>query len=171
MVFVLQHRNGLKQIPEILERNSKDYQIKLVEPSDVEDLAKFFEDQPKEAYEFFKPHGLDRQSLHQIARCKSFLTFIVKSGDTVVGYFFLRCFMNGNCFRGKIVDYRWQGRGIAKLMGKIMTEIAVALHVRMFGTIAPENYASMASSKAVNEVKIQRTLENGYYYIEYLPKK
>jgi len=43
--------------------------------------------------------------------------------------------------------------------------------MRVFGTISPENYASLASSKAVNEVRIVETLENGYYYIEYLPKK
>ena len=71
----------------------------------------------------------------------------------------------------KIVDYRYRGKGIAKLQGLAATKVASALEMRVFGTISPENYASLASSKAVNEVRIVETLENGYYYIEYLPKK
>ena len=51
-----------------------------------------------------------------------------------------------------------------------MTKVAVATGIRMFGTISPDNYASLASSKAVNETRIVETLDNGYYYIEYLPK-
>lgn len=39
------------------------------------------------------------------------------------------------------------------------------------GSISPENYASLASTKASNEIKIHKTLENGDYYIEFLEKK
>ena len=99
------------------------------------------------------------------------MTFVVECGDSIVGYFFLRCFVNGKCFRGKIVHKDWQGRGIAKLMGVAMTKVAQHLNLRMFGSISPENYASMASAKASNDIKIHKTLENGYYYIEFLPKK
>ena len=91
--------------------------------------------------------------------------------QTIVGYFFLRCFINGKCFRGKIVDKNWQGRGIAKQMGIVMTKVSQALGMRMFGSISPENYASLASAKASNEIKIHQTLDNGYYYIEVLPKQ
>ena len=63
-----------------------------------------------------------------------------------------------------------QGRGIAKLMGVAMTKVSQHLDLRMFGSISSENYASMASAKASNEIKIHKTLENGYYYIEFLPK-
>ena len=89
----------------------------------------------------------------------------------IVGYFFLRCFANGKAFRGKMVDKDHQRRGIAKLMGVAITKVATTLGVRMFGSISPENYASLASAKASNEVKIHKTLENGYYYIEFMEKK
>ena len=89
----------------------------------------------------------------------------------IVGYFFLRCFVNGKAFRGKMVDKDYQGRAIAKLIGLAMTKVATTLGVRMFGSISTENYASLSSSKASNEVKIHKTLENGYYYIEFLEKK
>lgn len=169
--FAILHAKGLKQVPSILEQCSGEFTLREAKVGDAAALAGFFADQPEEAFKFFKPHGFDEKSLAKILANKAFLTYVVMDGERIVGYFFLRSFVNGKSFRGKIVDYRWQGRGIAKLMGKAMTDISVALKIRMFGTISPENYASLASSKAVNEVKILNTLDNGYYYIEYLPKK
>lgn len=171
LVFALIHRSSLKQIPKILQECSGQYTLRMAEVADTEALANFFAEQPEEAFEFFKPHGFDKKTLTKIIRNKAFLTFLVLDNEKIVGYFFLRCFVNGKSFRGKIVDYRYRGKGIAKLEGLAMTKISTATGIRMFGTISPDNYASLASSKAVNEVKIVETLDNGYYYIEYLPKK
>ena len=51
-----------------------------------------------------------------------------------------------------------------------MNKIITLLKVRLFGSISPDNYASLASTKAVNDIRIIKTLDNGYYYVEYLPK-
>ena len=169
-VFALAHGTALKKIPGILEECSGQYTLRLAAPADAAPLATFFAEQPEEAFKFFKPHAFDEKSLSKIIRNKAFLTFLVLDGEKIVGYFFLRCFVNGKSFRGKLVDYRYRGKGIAKLEGLAMTKISTATGIRMFGTISPDNYASLASSKAVNEVKIVETLDNGYYYIEYLPK-
>ena len=171
LVFALTHRAALKKIPEILQDFSDQFTLRLAEPADAASLATFFVEQPEEAFKFFKPHAFDENTLSKIIRNRAFLTFLVLDGEKIVGYFFLRCFMNGKSFRGKIVDYRYRGKGIAKLQGLAATKVASALKMRVFGTISPENYASLASSKAVNETRIIKTLENGYYYIEYLPKK
>lgn len=171
LVFALTHRAALKKIPEILQEFSDKFTLRLVEPTDAAPLANFFAEQPEEAFKFFKPHAFDEKTLSKIIKNRAFLTFLVLDGEKIVGYFFLRCFVNGKSFRGKIVDYRYRGKGIAKLQGLAATKVASALEMRVFGTISPENYASLASSKAVNEVKIVETLENGYYYIEYLPKR
>jgi hypothetical protein len=170
LVFALTHRAALKKIPAILRECSGQYTLRMAESADAAPLAKFFSEQPEESFKFFKPHAFDENTLAKIIRNKAFLTFLVLDGEKIVGYFFLRCFVNGKSFRGKIVDYRYMGKGIAKLQGLAMTKIAVATKIRMFGTISPDNYASLASSKAVNEVRIVSTLDNGYYYIEYLPK-
>lgn len=171
LVFALTHRAALKKIPAILRECSGQYTLRMAESADAAPLAKFFSEQPEESFEFFKPHAFDEKTLAKIILNKAFLTFLVLDGEKIVGYFFLRCFVNGKCFRGKIVDYRYRGKGIAKLQGLAMTKISVATGIRMFGTISPDNYASLASSKAVNEVRIVETLDNGYYYIEYLPKE
>ena len=171
MVFSLTHRKQLKKLPQVLDSCSGEYQFRLAQPSDASALVTFFANQPEEAYEFFKPHDFDAKAIKKVIANKAFQTIIVWHDQTIVGYFFLRCFINGKCFRGKIVDKNWQGRGIAKQMGIVMTKVSQALGMRMFGSISPENYASLASAKASNEIKIHQTLDNGYYYIEFLPKQ
>ena len=171
LAFSVMYRKGLKRIPEILEKYSTDYTLRLATKDDIPDMVKFFAEQPENAFKFFKPHGFDEKSLKKIVCNKSFITFLVLSGETIVGYFFLRCFVNGKSFKGYIVDYRARGRGISKLQGIAMNKIVEALGVRLFGSISLENPASLAAAKAVNELKILKTLENGDYYIEFLPKE
>lgn len=69
-----------------------------------------------------------------------------------------------------MVGNSYRGKGIAKLEGIAMNKVNEALGLRMFGSISPENSASMAAAKSVNEVKILKTLENGDFYVEFLPK-
>ncbi len=169
-VFALTHKSSLQKIPAILNEYSEQYTLRMATLADVAQLATFFAEQPDEAFKFFKPHAFDEKTLSKIIRNRAFLTFLVLDGDKIVGYFFLRCFMNGKCFKGYMVADSHKGRGIAKLEGLAMNKINEVLGLRMFGSISPENPASMAVAKAVNEVKILSTLDNGDYYIEFLPK-
>lgn len=171
-VFALQHKKGLKVIPKILKKVSSDtLTVRQTKDSDVSALVTFFAEQPEEAYTFFKPHGFDEKSLKKVLRNKSFMTFVVTEGELIVGYFFLRSFVNGKCFKGRMVDYRQRGKGIGKFMGIAINNIATHLGMRIYSTISPQNYASLASAKAVNDIKIVKILKNGYYYIESTPKK
>lgn len=166
VVFGFQHRRAIKKIPAILSKNSERFTVSEVQLSDIEQLVVFFSEQPEEAYTFFKPHGFDAKSLAKLVKRTSFLMYKITDGDEIVGYFFLRCFANGNAFKGRMVDYRRRNQGIAKLMGNVINAIVLELGLKLFTTISPENYSSLASTKAVNDIKIVRTLENGYYYIE-----
>ena len=170
-VFALTHGNAFRKIPGILEECSGQFTLRVAAPADAAPLAAFFAEQPEEAFKFFKPHAFDEKTLSKIIRNRAFLTFLVLDGEKIVGYFFLRCFVNGKSFRGRIVDYRWRNKGIAKQMGLTMNKIIAVLNVRLFGSISPDNYASLQSTKAVNDIRIIKILDNGYYYIEYLPKK
>lgn len=171
-LFVLIHKNDLREIPQILADVSNEmFTIRMAEDEDAPKLTQFFSEQPEEAFEFFKPHNFDEKSVLKVLRNKSFMTFVVAEGEDIVGYFFLRSFINGKCFKGRMVDYRQRNRGIAKLMGRAINKIATHLGMRIFTTISPENYASLASTKAVNDIKIVKTLKNGYYYIECTPKE
>ena len=168
-VFALTHRDALKKIPAILQECSGTYKLRFAEQADATALAAFFAEQPEETFTFFKPHAFDEKTLSKIIRNQAFLTFLVLDGEKIVGYFFLRCFVNGKCFKGYIVADAYRGRGIAKLEGIAMNKVNEALGLRMFGSISPENFASMAAAKSVNEVRILETLENGDFYVEFLP--
>ena len=170
-VFALTHKCALQKIPTILNECSGQFTLRMATLADTAPLATFFAEQPEEAFKFFKPHEFDEKTLLKIIRNKAFLTFLVLDDEKIVGYFFLRCFVNGNSFKGYMVADAYKGRGIAKLEGTAMNKINELLGLRMFGSISPENPASMAVAKAVNEVKILSTLDNGDYYIEFLPKK
>lgn len=171
-LFSILYQKGLKEIPDLLKECSNEtFTIRMTSEEDAPKLAQFFKEQPDEAYTFFKPHGFDEKSVLNVLRNKAFMTFVVMDREVIVGYFFLRSFVNGKCFRGRMVHVNQQGKGIGKLMSKAMTNVAYHLGLRMFCSISPENYASLQSAKAVNEIRIIKTLENGYYYIECTPKK
>lgn len=169
-LFTCLYRKKLKEIPNVLEKCSSSFIIRETTIMDVKPLVRFFNEQPIDAYMFFKPHGFDEKSVEKVLKNKAFLTYVVVYENMIVGYFFLRSFVNGKCFKGRMVDYRWRNKGIAKQMGIAINRIATLLALRIFTTISPNNYASLASTKAVNDIKIVKTLDNGYYYIECTPK-
>ena len=169
-LFSLFYKSKLKEIPTLLKKHSTHFVIRETSILDLKELVTFFKEQPSEAFTFFKPHNFDEKSLEKVIKNKAFLTYIVMDGNKIVSYFFLRSFVNGKCFRGRMVCQSMQGKGLGKLTSRVMGEIAIHLGLRMFCSISPDNYASMNSAKATNEIKIIKILENGYYYIECTPK-
>lgn len=173
ILFNLLYGKKLRRIlPSILDQaSSGDYVYKLLDKEAMSELASLFLSQPQEAYTFFNPHKLDEKSLIKRNKYKSFIMIGTYCANKLVGYCFLRCFFNKQAFRGKIVDVNYQGRGIAKQMGVLTTNICLALGLRLYATISKNNVKSIASSKAVNEVRIVKELEDDYLYVEYLLKK
>ena len=56
------------------------------------------------------------------------------------------------------------------MMNLCATAISSLLGLRVFGTIAPGNIASMKSAQAANTIQIVKTLPSGDFYVEYLHK-
>lgn len=167
---VLYGRRIKKVLPNVLGKESCEYTFKLLTKEDMPLLELFFSKQPASAFEFFKPHGFDIKSLKQKNKDKSFIMIGAFCNDLLVGYCFIRCFFNGQAFRGKIVDKDFQGKGIAKQMGILTSEICRELGFRLFATISKDNVKSIASSKAVNEMRIVKELPDNYLYVEYILK-
>lgn len=158
-------------MPQLLKNYQERLAVSEVHVQDCEKLAAFFNEQPEDAFIFFRPHEFDLKSLVKLTRRKSFLMFKVTDREKIVGYFFLRCFANGSAFKGRMVDYRRRNLGIAKLMGVVINETVLTMGLRLYATISPQNYSSLASTQAVNDIKVVKVLENGCYYIECAPKK
>ncbi|CDN30865.1 hypothetical protein BN938_0761 [Mucinivorans hirudinis] len=150
--------------------NDKLFAYRELSVCDLTALETMLSCQPYGFDEFFKPHNFDIKTLKRLFRNPAFLMLGAFDGEKIAGYFFIRFFTNRTAFRGKMVDAKYQGKGIAKEMGRIMTEIALGAGFRLFATISKSNYGSMASSVAVNEIKIIKELPNNYLYIEYSRK-
>ena len=178
-VFLLRYGKKMGSVPPainkalLMTRQEPFYTISAVSQEDCKEMEKWLLEQPDESFIYFHPHGFKLKDLHTLAADHSFLSYLVRSKESgdIVGYFLMRSFFWGDCYRGYFVDYRWRHKGINKLMNYCATEIAEILNLKSFGTIASENAASMKSAEAVNEIKIIKILDNGDYYVQYLPKK
>ena len=165
-VFACMHHKKLGLVDGILKGCSENYILRSATLNDIPEMVAFFAAQPEEAFTFFQPHDFDEKGLKKVVSNKSFLTYLVLEDSAIVGYFFMRSFINNKTFKGYMVDYRQRGKGIAKLMGIAMNKIAIALGLRMYKSISPGNPASMAVTKKVNDIKIIKTLNNGDMLIE-----
>lgn len=168
-IFKFRYGKKCLNIPKVLSKYQKDYNIREAKTDDIDSLVAFFQAQPKDSFIYFHPHPFDKKTISKLIKNPSYLQFLVFSDSKLVGYFFMRSFINGKAFRGKIVDFRWRNKGIAKLMGTISMDVAINLGIRLFGTISKENAASYISAKDVNHIKVLKEFDNGDLYIEYLP--
>lgn len=173
-LFSIRYGRRLKQIPIVLTKHSQGnpfgLSLEALSRENVQALAKMFSEQPDEAFTYFRPHGFSSKELRVLVRDSGFLAYVVKDGNQVVGYIFQRSFFWGKAYRGYITDYRWQRRGVNKLMNTFMTEISSLLGLKVYGTISPANVASLKSAESANEVKMVKSLSNGDYFVQYLPK-
>lgn len=147
------------------------FTYRLIEDKDLPDLCSFFSFQPEEAYRYFQPHDFDLQTLRHLLKNPSFLMMGVFEEKTIIGYFFLRFFLNKHCFTGYLVDCEHQGRGIAKCMGRSMFEIAWSNGFRTFATVSRANTRALSAYRAINDFRIIKNLPDDYIYIEYLRDK
>lgn len=182
-VFAVMHRGGMARIPELLAECSGRYQLRLATREDVEQMKAFFEAQPQEAFRFFRPHEFDEKGIRKVIANKSFLTFLAITNDDdtlryddssinprIAGYFFMRSFVNGKTFKGYMVGIDHRGQGVAREMGIAMNRVARELGLRMFKSISPDNPASLAVTKKVNDIKIIKILDNRDMLIECFEK-
>lgn len=171
-LFAIRFAKRLRQMPSIIERHSCAHRtIEPLAAGNIDAALRMFDSQPESSYEHFKPHAFDQATLLRLSHDKAFLAYLVTDDGEPVGYFFLRCSFTGKCFRGYMTDISHRRMGINRIMGLCSTSIAQALGIPMYGSISPHNIASMESAKAVNDIKIISTLDNGDYYVEYLPKQ
>lgn len=164
-LFALRYGNKSE---EIVRQCNKDipYQIVPLRNCPTDALVAFFEHQPEEAFRFFHPHGFDRLSIERLKGNRAFLAYMLKDGDAYVGYSFLRSFFWGKCFRGRMVDIDWRGKGIGTLMNRVMNRIGFGLGMRIFETVSKDNIASYKSAMAASKCKIIKEMDNNDLYIE-----
>lgn len=144
--------------------------VRVADIKDAEPLACFFASQPPESYKWFRPHAFDEATMRKLLRRKSYIIYVMEERGEIIGYAFLRCFINGKCFLGKMVDARHQGKGVCTKLCAVGMDIAVKTNFRMYESINKENIGSMKASQKACEVIVVEELENGDLLIEDRPK-
>lgn len=145
--------------------------VRIADVNDAGRLADFFARQPEESYKWFRPHAFDEATLRKLLNRKSYIMYMMEEDEDIIGYAFLRCFMNGKCFLGKMVDVNHQGKGVCTTLCKVGMNIAEKIGFRMFESINKENIGSMKASQKACDVIVVEELENGDVLIEDRPRR
>jgi hypothetical protein len=145
--------------------------IRMADVNDVGRLASFFALQPEESYKWFRPHGFDEATLRKLFSRKSYIIYVQEEDGQIIGYAFLRCFINGKCFLGKMVDVNHQGKGVCTNLCAVGMNIAEEIGFRMFESINKENIGSMKASQKACDVIVVEELDNGDLLIEDRPRR
>ena len=144
--------------------------VRIADVNDAGRLADFFAYQPEESFRWFRPHGFDEKTLRKLLERKSYIIYVQEENGEIIGYAFLRCFMTGKCFLGKMVDVNHQGKGVCTKLCEVGMDIARKTGFRMFESINKENIGSMKASQKACDVIVVEELENGDVLIEDKPK-
>ena len=148
------------------------YDISLFRDIQTSELVAFFEQQPEEAYTYFRPHGFDAKSIKLLQRNKAFLGYVLKdkTNGAIAGYCFNRCFFHGQGFRGRMVDIGYRGKGLGTAMNKILNEVGFGIGLRLFESVSKDNVASYKSALSASNVKVVKEMNNSELFLEIMPK-
>lgn len=149
--------------------NTDGFCFSLLERDDIPALSRFLTGLPAGYLACFNPHPFDEKSLERLFANKAFLMMKItaaKAEDSIVGYFFLRCFFVGKAFHGLLVDKEYSGCGLGTTMWALSMRICHAAGLRMFATISVGNTASLRSVAKATHVELVENLDNDYQLVE-----
>lgn len=134
----------------------------------AEDLFKFFEHQPEDAYTYFRPHGFDVKSIKRLQKNKSYLAYLLKdvANGEIAGYCFNRSFFHGKGFRGRMVDINYRGKGLGTAMNKMLNELGFSIGLRLYESVSKDNVASYRSALSASNVRVLKELDHNELYLE-----
>ena len=144
--------------------------VGIADINDASRLADFFARQPEESYRWFRPHAFDEATMRTLLGRKSYIIYVQEEEGKIIGYAFLRCFINGKAFLGKMVDVQHRGKGVCTTLCKVGMDLATKTGFRMLESINKANIGSMKASQKACDVLILEELEDGDVLIEDFPK-
>lgn len=153
----------------LAEFQHPDFQIRIIQKEDITELHDFLNNVDKSNLEYFDPHPFHEAYLHKLRRNSAFLMLGVFQEGHLVGYFFLRFFVNRSCFVGRIIGSQHQGMGIGKLMNSILYNISWNMGFRCLATISKHNHLVQRAHKSNSHMVVRKQLKNEYILVEFLP--
>lgn len=141
---------------------------RVLNTSDIESLHGLIASQPEEDLRYFNPHGFDKHSLAGQIKNRTFLMMGAFDKDILIGYFFLRFFVNRKCFVGRLIDKSYRGKGVGRTMNNIMYGIAWEMNFRCLSTVSTNNNLVMKAHAGNTSMKILKKLDNDYLLVEFV---
>ena len=168
--FSMLYSSNLERIlPSVIKESANQkYSCRKLDQPDADTVENILNSQIPSDLEYFKPHAFDLLSIRKQFRNPSFLPMGIFDGDKLVGYFFLRFFVNRKCFVGRLIDKEYRGKGIGIIMNDIMYEIAWSMQFRCLSTISRSNKAVMRAHSKNKTMKVIKELQNEYLLVEFV---
>lgn len=169
-IFSIFFRSRLEKVISGVFNDSPEssFSFRKLELSDAVSLQNLIDDQEASDLEYFRPHGFDARSINKQYRNHSFLMMGVFNDEKMIGYFFLRFFVNRKCFVGRLIDKKYRGQGIGLIMNYIMYETSWQMGFRCLSTISRNNKFVMKAHTKNPSMKVLKELQNDYLLIEFI---
>jgi len=159
------HKSAQQKLDEVYHPH---YDYRMVHKKDLPYLENLLNSQDQDQYRFFKPHKPDNKTLQKLYKNPSFLMMgaFDKQSNQMVGYFFLRFFLNKRGFIGRMVDQHHQRQGIASRMSEVMYETLWQNGFRCLSTISKHNQSILKLHEQEGRLRVLKELPNEYLFVE-----
>lgn len=170
LIFFMIYKSNLdKVLPTVFDKNSlPPFNYRKLILSDADSLYNLIKIQNPSDLEYFHPHDFDIVSIRKQLKNCSFLMMGTFHKEKMIGYFFLRFFINRQCFVGRLIDKEYRGKGIGYVMNDILYKTAWSMNFRCLSTISRDNIAVMRAHAKNPAYKVIKELNNNYMLVEFV---
>lgn len=102
----------------------------------------------------FRPFPFTDKSLDHVISCGTYQVYKAMSKGELVGFFFLRFFINSQCYLGFAVKSSYRGKGIGKKMIEAMASAVKDSGFQLMSTVCADNQASIKAHMAAAQFEI-----------------
>ena len=121
---------------------------------DIPLIVEFLNHLSAEDVAHFRPFPFTHRSLGHVISCGTYQVYLAMSGKELVGLFFLRFFINRQCFLGFTVKSSYRGKGIGRKMIEAMASAVKDSGFQLMSTVCADNQASIKAHMAAARFEI-----------------
>ena len=94
----------------------QNFALKYANLHDSKDIVVFLRSLSDAERAFFNPFPFTLRSINHVVSCGTYQVYLVRNNQNneLIGLFFLRFFLNRQCFLGFVVKNEYRGRGLGK---------------------------------------------------------
>ena len=161
-ILVKAYSIRLKKVKELVLSYAigQDFSLKYTNLQDNNDIVVFLKSLSEAERAFFNPFPFTLRSINHVVSCGTYQVYLVRNNQNneLIGLFFLRFFLNRQCFLGFVVKNEYRGRGIGGKMIDAMVRGVQGSGFTLLSTVCAENKASLRAHLAGGQFEIIETL-------------